>query len=42
VERVAADVAAEIVAELAGINVRAAAATPATAADKGKAKQEGL
>jgi F-type H+-transporting ATPase subunit b len=42
VERVAADVAAEIVTELAGINVRSAAANPATAADKGKAKQEGL
>jgi F-type H+-transporting ATPase subunit b len=37
VERVAADVAAEIVAELAGINVKAAAA----AGDRGKAKQEG-
>jgi F-type H+-transporting ATPase subunit b len=37
VERVAADVAADIVAELAGINVKAAAA----AGDRGKAKQEG-
>jgi len=37
VERVAADVAAEIVAELAGIDVRSSAA----AGDRGKAKQEG-
>ena len=36
VEKVAADVALEIVAELAGINVKATAA-----GDRGKAKQEG-